>query len=108
MLPSAFMRFIACLGMFFIFKLEEEGNTALLLLLPKDLAKDCILESAKGKRCCLVVATSQASAKNQHRRAFVALSYLLSPIESGFRLDLPTSEVPPPLLKDARAGSTCN
>jgi hypothetical protein len=41
---------------FLIFKLEEE-NTTLLLLLPKQKAKDGILASATGGRCRLVETT---------------------------------------------------
>jgi len=42
-----------------IFKLEEEGNTALLHHLPKLFAEDCFFCSAGEKRCCLVVVTVQ-------------------------------------------------
>jgi hypothetical protein len=47
---------------FFIFKLEEEGNTALLLLLlPKLFAGGRVFASAAGLRCRLVVETLQAA-----------------------------------------------
>jgi hypothetical protein len=42
------------------FKLEEEGNTALLLLLPKLYAETAVLDSALGTRCWLVVGDAQA------------------------------------------------
>jgi hypothetical protein len=44
-----------------IFKLEEEGNTSLLLLLPKLFAGDCVFGSAVGLCCRVVVAFSQGS-----------------------------------------------
>jgi hypothetical protein len=43
------------------FKLEEEGNTALLLLLPKVCAETIIFGSASGLGCRLVVAIAQAA-----------------------------------------------
>jgi hypothetical protein len=42
-----------------IFKLEEEGNPALLLLLPKLLAETTVSGSAAGLGCWLVVETVQ-------------------------------------------------
>jgi hypothetical protein len=35
----------------FIFKLEEEGNTALLLHLPKPFAETAVFGSTSGMRC---------------------------------------------------------
>jgi hypothetical protein len=42
-----------------IFKLEEEGNTALLLLLPTLFAETTVLTLAFGLGCRLVVAIAQ-------------------------------------------------
>jgi hypothetical protein len=47
-------------SLFLIFKLEEEENLPLLLLLPVLYAGDCIFGSAFGLRCWLVVAIAQA------------------------------------------------
>jgi hypothetical protein len=44
----------------FIFKLEEEGNTALLLHLPKLFAESSVFWFATGLGCRLVVAIAQA------------------------------------------------
>jgi hypothetical protein len=46
--------------LFFIFKLQEEENTTLLLLLPALFAEDCVFSSASGLGCLQVVATPQA------------------------------------------------
>jgi hypothetical protein len=46
---------------FFIFKLEEEGKPALLLLLPTLFAEYCFFGSAFGLGCWLVVAIAQAA-----------------------------------------------
>jgi hypothetical protein len=43
------------------FKLEEEGNTPLLLHLPKLVAETAVFGSAAGLGCCLVVAIAQAN-----------------------------------------------
>jgi hypothetical protein len=42
------------------FKLEEEGNITLLLLLPKLFAETTVLDSASGLGCLLVVGDLQA------------------------------------------------
>jgi hypothetical protein len=44
-----------------IFKLEEEGKPALLLLLPKVFAEDCFFASASVLGCGLVVERLQAA-----------------------------------------------
>jgi hypothetical protein len=44
----------------FIFKLEEEVNTALLLHLLKVFAENCFFGSASGLGCRVVVAIAQA------------------------------------------------
>jgi hypothetical protein len=44
------------------FKLEEEGNTSLLLHLPKLLAETAVFGSASWMRCWLVVGFAQARA----------------------------------------------
>jgi hypothetical protein len=43
-----------------IFKLEEEGNTALLLLLPKVFKETAVFDSALWAGCWLVVGDAQA------------------------------------------------
>jgi hypothetical protein len=60
----------------FIFKLEEEGNTALLLHLPASFAEGCVFVSAAFLGCCLVVASAQAALAwfGASAMAFVALS----------------------------------
>jgi hypothetical protein len=61
-----------CLGMestqFFIFKLEEEVKSALLLLLPALIAESPFFVSGSGLGCLLVVAFVQA--KKRCRRLF--------------------------------------
>jgi hypothetical protein len=57
--PTLPYQYIKNLVRFFNFKLEEEGNTALLLLLPALFAENCFFNSALDMRCRLVVATPQ-------------------------------------------------
>jgi hypothetical protein len=45
----------------FIFKLEEEESTALLLHLPLLIAETAVFGSASVLGCCLVVAIAQAT-----------------------------------------------
>jgi hypothetical protein len=57
-------------GQKIIFKLEEEGNAALLLHLPKVFAENCFFGSALGLGCGLVVAFPQAESLKQTKLCF--------------------------------------
>jgi hypothetical protein len=75
-----------------IFKLEEEGNMALLLLLPKLVVKTTVFGSTPALGCWLVVGVAQAA---------------LAQVLAGRRWLLLLSQRPPiPCKKQQKAGPT--